>query len=113
MKKQFLSIAIIALLAGFTGCKSSSTTEKTTTTKTEQEGKRGQQQGKGERPDAAQIFAEMDTDKDGKISKDEAKGPLEEQFSKIDADQDNYISKEELENAPRPKRGEKPQGGRN
>ena len=118
MKKQFLNITTIALIAGFTSCKSSSNTETSNTTKTEQSGKRGQQQqNRGKRPDATQILAEMDTDKDGKISKDEAKGPLVEQFSKIDTDQDNYISKEELENAPKPQRGGgeggRPQGGRN
>lgn len=62
---------------------------------------RGPQQERlrGERPSTAQIFERMDTDKNDKLSLEEVKGPLKEQFSKIDADEDGFVSKEELENA--------------
>ena len=116
MKKQFRNLAIIALVAGFTSCKSSTDT-RSSTNKSEQTERRGQQQGKGERPDASQILEQMDANNDGKLSKSEVKGPLKENFSKIDSNNDDYISKEELENAPkgdgRRSQGGRPQGGRN
>jgi len=44
------------------------------------------------------VFARLDTDKDGKISKDEAsKGPrLSKHFDTIDADHDGFVTKAEL-----------------
>jgi Ca2+-binding EF-hand superfamily protein len=42
------------------------------------------------------IFARLDTDKDGKISKDEAKGPLADRFAEIDADKDGFLTKQEI-----------------
>ena len=120
MKKQLRNLVVLALLIGFTNCKSSSDTasENTNTSskieqsdKREQPRDRGQGGVRGERPDASQILAQMDANKDGMLSKDEAKGPLQESFSKIDTNQNGFISKEELENAPKPKRGGG-QGGR-
>ena len=108
MKKQLSSIAIVALLISFTSCKSSSDTANTSA-KSEQSEKRGQPRQRGERPDAATILGEMDANKNGKLSKDEVKGPLQQNFSKIDSNEDNFISKEELENAPKPERS----GGQN
>lgn len=58
----------------------------------------------GERKSIATIFSEMDTNKDNKLSKEEAKGPLAKDFTKIDTNDDGFISKEELENAPKPER---------
>lgn len=69
---------------------------------------RSQQGRQGQRPSTEQIFADLDGDEDGKISKKEAKGPLKQHFDKIDTDEDGFITKEELEKAPKPKRG---QGG--
>ena len=60
-------------------------------------------QGKKERPTVNQIFKEMDKDEDGKLSKEELKGPIKDDFAKIDTDEDGYITKEELEKAPKPK----------
>ncbi|WP_397363148.1 EF-hand domain-containing protein [Olleya sp. R77988] len=112
MKKQLTSLAIVALLIGFTSCKSSNeTTNTSNSAKTETTEKRNQPRERGERPDASQMLAEMDANKDGKLSKDEVKGPLQDQFSKIDTNDDDFISKEELENAPKPQRGGG-QGGR-
>ena len=58
--------------------------------------------GQGGKPSIDEIFSRMDSNKDGKLSKDEAKGPLENDFSKIDTNKDGFITKEELEKAPKP-----------
>ncbi len=52
----------------------------------------------------------MDANKDGKLSKEEAKGPLLNDFAKIDTNSDGFISTEELEKAPKPS-GQRPQQG--
>ncbi len=90
IKITFCVIAIAAL----TGC---SSTENTTSNT---QGQRGQG-----RPTATQLLSEMDSNKDGKLSKEEAKGPLAQDFAKIDTDDDGFISKEELEKAPQPQQG--------
>jgi Ca2+-binding EF-hand superfamily protein len=43
-----------------------------------------------------QILERMDTNKDGKISKDEARGPIAENFERIDTNKDGFIDKDEL-----------------
>jgi hypothetical protein len=46
---------------------------------------------------AKRLIAELDTDKDGKISKTEAaKGLLPEDFDKIDSDNDGFLTEDEL-----------------
>lgn len=55
-------------------------------------------------PSIENLFKQLDTDKDGKLSKAEVKGPLKEDFDKVDANEDGYLSKEEIEKAPKPKR---------
>jgi EF hand len=56
------------------------------------------------------VFAKLDADKDGRISRDEAaKGPrLSKTFDKVDADKDGYVSRAELSAAieHRAKRGD-------
>jgi Ca2+-binding EF-hand superfamily protein len=42
------------------------------------------------------LLKRFDTDKDGKISKDEAKGKLAENFDRIDTNKDGYLDKDEL-----------------
>jgi Ca2+-binding EF-hand superfamily protein len=42
------------------------------------------------------IFDHLDTNRDGKISRDEAKGLIKEHFDKIDRNADGFISYEEL-----------------
>lgn len=59
--------------------------------------------GKQEPPTYAKLLEEMDANEDGKLAKDEVKGPLKENFSEIDTDEDGFISEEEFENAPKPK----------
>ena len=67
------------------------------------------QNGKGQ-PKVEEVLSKLDTNKDGKISKDEAQGPLKNDFTKIDTNKDGFISKEELANAPKPQR-QGPPGG--
>ena len=67
-------------------------------------------QANGGAPSTEALFAQMDSNKDGKLSKTEVKGPLANDFSKIDTNSDGFISKEELEKAPKPS-GQRPQGG--
>lgn len=59
-------------------------------------------------PTLEEIFKQMDTDKDGKLSKKEVKGPLKDDFTKIDLDKDGFITKEELKKAPKPE-GKRPE----
>jgi len=82
-----------------------------------QGGGRGPGRGQGQQPSATDLISQMDANKDGKLSKDEVKGPLSQHFSKVDLDKDGFITKEELEkgqnqNRQRPQGG-RPQGGRN
>ncbi|WP_108804168.1 hypothetical protein [Aquimarina sp. Aq107] len=57
-----------------------------------------------ERPSVEEIFKMMDENEDGKLAKEEVKGPLERDFAKIDLDEDGFITKEELKKAPKPER---------
>ena len=50
------------------------------------------------RLDPEQIFASLDANKDGKLTKDELPDPLRERMGLVDADGDGGISKQELEN---------------
>ncbi len=59
----------------------------------------------GQAPNVTDLLTQMDTNKDEKLSKPEAKGPLLNDFSKIDKNNDGFLTKEELESAPRPERG--------
>lgn len=65
----------------------------------------GRQQGP---PSYAQLLAQMDANKDGKLSADEVKGPLQRSFSTVDSNRDGFITEAELENAPQPQRGRGP-----
>ncbi|WP_136481893.1 EF-hand domain-containing protein [Cognatitamlana onchidii] len=70
-----------------------------------QMGTRGPGSGQGQqprpRPNASQILTMLDTNDDGKISKEEAskakKGKLLEDFDKIDTNEDGFLGLEELE----------------
>lgn len=55
-------------------------------------------------PTAEQLMKEMDANKDGKLSKEELKGPIKDDFSKIDTDKDGFLSLEELKKASKPER---------
>ena len=59
----------------------------------------------GQRPTASELIAMMDRNEDGKISKEEAKGPLSEMFARIDTNEDGYLTEKEIQKAaPRQQR---------
>ena len=60
---------------------------------------RNQGQGREQRQrlSVSELFKQLDTNKDDKLSKEEVKGPLADDFSKIDINKDGFITKEELE----------------
>lgn len=64
-------------------------------------------QGRKAPPTFEALIEEMDANEDGKLSKNELKGPLKEDFANVDTDEDGYITKEEFKKAPRPKRRER------
>ena len=67
----------------------------------------GQSQDRQERkapPTFKELIKEMDANEDGKLAKDEVKGPLKDKFDTIDTDEDGFISEKEFENAPKPER---------
>ena len=53
----------------------------------------------GQRPDRGDIMGQLDKDKDGKISKEEAPDRMKQNFDKLDTDGDGFVTKEELEAA--------------
>lgn len=59
---------------------------------------------RGERPDFAELLTKMDSNQDGKLSKTEVKGRLQQNFAQIDSNQDGYLSAEEFAQAPPPPR---------
>lgn len=75
--------------------------------KTNQENKE-RQQPDDERPTSSQLISEMDADKDGKLSMDEVKGPIANDFENIDSDNDNFISLEELDKAEKTRENRPP-----
>lgn len=70
-------------------------------------GQSGNRQDRKEPPTFKQLLKQMDKDEDGKLSKEEIKGPLKNDFAKIDTDEDGFITEEELKNAPKPERKER------
>ncbi len=72
----------------------------------------GRQGGGG--PSFEDLLQMMDINNDKKISKEEAKGALSEQFSRMDANSDGFLTKDELEkNNGQRTQVRKPQGRRN
>ena len=62
----------------------------------DQQGANGQGMGRRRMGNAASLFASLDKDGDGKISKDEAPGRLKTNFDKMDTDQSGAASLEEF-----------------
>lgn len=70
----------------------------------------GQSQNREDRkkpPTFKELIKKMDANEDGKLSKDELKGPLKDNFAKVDANEDGFITEKEFEKAPKPKKGPK------
>ena len=88
------------LIFGCNAQKDNASSEKSSAEKSTDRPKRGGS------PNIENMMAKMDTNGDGKLSKNEAKGPMSGMFSKIDTNGDGYLTKEELQNAPKPKRGQ-------
>ncbi len=53
--------------------------------------------GERRRPDAGQMIERMDTNGDGVISRDEARGPMADRFKMMDIDENGLLSREELQ----------------
>ncbi|NRD23984.1 EF-hand domain-containing protein [Winogradskyella litoriviva] len=70
-------------------------------------GQSGDRPERKEPPTFAELLKEMDANEDGKLAKEELKGPLKDDFAKIDTDEDGFISEEEFKNAPKPERKER------
>jgi len=54
-----------------------------------------------------EVFSRLDTNQDGKISKEEAHGLIKEHFDKIDTNKDGFISFDELAKAAKERREHK------
>ena len=59
-----------------------------------------------------EMFQRLDADKDGKVSKDEAQGPVRDAFDRIDANTDGSLSEDELAQAANRFGGQPPGGPR-
>lgn len=92
MNTKFLTILAFAISISIVACKSNEQATRDNSSN---------QRGKGPMS-VDQIFETMDTNNDDKLSKDEAKGPIANDFSSIDTDEDGFITKTELEAAPKP-----------
>ena len=75
-----------------------------TVTVTAQGRKRSGDDSRPEPPSFSKLLKIMDENEDGKLSKEEIKGPLKDDFDKVDANEDGYITEEELKKAPKPKK---------
>jgi hypothetical protein len=60
------------------------------------------------RPNPDKIFAELDENKDDRISKKEARGPIKDNFDRLDKNNDGYLTRDELSNMPPPPNGRRP-----
>ncbi|MCG1035475.1 YHYH protein [Polaribacter sargassicola] len=66
-----------------------------------QQGQRGQGENRRQPRSFSELLDVMDVNKDGKLAKEEVKGPLTDQFSRLDANNDGFLTKEELEKGRR------------
>jgi len=72
--------------------------------------KTGREQLISRRVDA--IFKDLDKNKDGKISREEARGQVKRHFDELDSDNDGHVSRDELTHAAREKPGSLKKGGK-
>jgi hypothetical protein len=76
-------------------------------------GRAGPPRGGGRAPNPADWLKGLDTDGDGKVSRDEARGPMRDGFDKIDGNGDGFIDAAELRALMKqfPQGGGRPGGG--
>jgi len=58
------------------------------------------------------IFKDLDKNKYGKISREEARGQVKRHFDELDSDNDGFVSRDEVTNAAREKPGSLKKGGK-
>ncbi|MDG1332492.1 MAG: YHYH protein [Crocinitomicaceae bacterium] len=59
-------------------------------------------------PNPDRLFEEFDTNKDDRLSKDEVRGPLQNDFDRCDKNNDGFLTRDELANLPPPPNGRRP-----
>ena len=91
MKKVTKTLVVGVIVVSVISCAPQRTSQS-------QNGSRG---NRSEPPTFTQLLAQMDANKDGKLSKSEVKGPLASDFSKVDSNNDGFITESELKDAPR------------
>lgn len=102
MKATIFKVAVLGiLLLPLTACSQKATMVDSTSNSSSNQQARPE---RGERPQFADLLVQMDEDNDGKLSKAEVKGPLQNNFSDIDKDGDGFISETEFKSAPPPQR---------
>lgn len=62
------------------------------------------------RPSAKQLVKMMDLNEDGRLSKEEVRGPLADNFDEVDANEDGFLTVKEIRKAA-PKRPQQQRGG--
>ena len=59
---------------------------------------------RGSQPQFTDLLRHMDTNKDGKLAKDEVRGPIQNDFAMLDKDKDGFITESEFLAAPKRQR---------
>ena len=105
--KKILCISLLSI--AFVGCKTKKPVVEPTPVKVEEKVDVIKPREGG--PSFKRFSAKMDTNKDGKIDKSEAKGKMERDFDKIDTNKDGFLTKDEVDIYINNKRSLKTQGG--
>lgn len=98
IKNILLASFVACILIGSASCRSKRTVVNNSNNTN------NRQDPNGQRRTPAQMIAQMDANKDGRLALAETKGRLRENFSTIDTDNNGFISLQELKAAPRPPR---------
>lgn len=98
--KLIAVVGIALIMLGASSCRSNNKSHKNRTSQ-------NQQRRMGQRKTPAQIIANMDRNNDGKLSADEVRGRLKNDFAKVDTNGDGFLTKAEIANAPRPNRNQR------
>ncbi len=98
--KLIAVVGIALIMLGANSCRSNNKSRKNWTSQ-------NQQRRMGQRKTPAQIIANMDRNNDGKLSADEVRGRLKNDFAKVDTNGDGFLTKAEIANAPRPNRNQR------